>query len=332
MQNILWLSKEDVRKTGVCEIEESLRIVEETFRLYEKKQAIIVQESALRTGDKEKDQACYAMPAYVGGDFQISGIKWSAHGAAGVSGTDSRIQATIVLNDTDAGVPLSVMNGTQIGAARTGAVTAAALKYLGPEMPLKAALLGAGGQAEYQLRALLYALPETTEIMVWSRKQNRAEALCAAYAAAAPGRLRAAETLEEAVRKADIVIGATSAPLPYLKPEHLENTALYCHIGFHEITKAAIDGFDKIVVDTWEDAKHVSGQSLFRYWRNGMLSEERIFGTLGAVITGSLRIPRAQEPQKIMFDAFGLPIFDLALAKTAYIRAKQLELGQTLLW
>jgi ornithine cyclodeaminase/alanine dehydrogenase-like protein (mu-crystallin family) len=33
-----------------------------------------------------------------------------------------------------------------------------------------------------------------------------------------------------------------------------------------------------------------------------------------------------------MFDAFGLPIFDLSVAKAAYLRAREMGLGTSLPW
>lgn len=332
MAEVLWLSGEDVRQTGVCRIEETVKIVEQAFCLFDAGQACIVEESALRLGNSGLDQACYCLPAYVGGDFNTRGLKWSVHGHALEPGTRSRIQATVVVNGGDSGVPLAVMNGTEIGAARTGAVTASALSRLAPQDARKVAICGAGGQAEHQLQAVLWALPQVQEISVWSRGNVRNHELVRRYQEQGGGRLRAVPTLEEAVEGADVVIAATSAPEPYLQAEHLRDTALYCHIGFNEITKAAVDCFDAIIVDTWEEAKAVSGQSLFRLWRQGVLDISRIRGTLGGVISGRQEISCGSREKKVMFDAFGLPIFDLSVAKEAYLRAKEQRLGVALSW
>lgn len=334
MNDVLWLSKADVAETGVCKMEETVRIVEGAFRLFDAGQAVIVEESALRLHENGQDQACYALPAYMGGDVNVCGLKWTAHGAA-VDLNDmapSRIQATVVINEADRGVPLAVMNGTEIGAARTGAVTAAALLRLAPVNARKAALCGAGGQAERQLQAILYALPQVQEIAVWSRGNQRSKALAARYRDAAKAEIRAAQCLDDAVDGADVIIGATSADTPYLTKEHLRSASLYCHIGFHEITEEAVGQFSRIVVDTWEEAKNVSGQSLFRYYREGKLDGTRITGTLGAMLSGRLEAPRGTPEEKVMFDAFGLPIFDLSVAKEAYLRACRMGLGTRVAW
>ena len=127
MNEILWLSGADVAATGVCDLEQTVGIVQEAFRLYDAGQAVIAPEAALRLHGAGQDRACYSLPAYVGGQVGVSGLKWSSHGGAAEPG-QSRIHAAVVLNDPDSGRPLAALNGTEIGAARTGAVTAAALK------------------------------------------------------------------------------------------------------------------------------------------------------------------------------------------------------------
>lgn len=333
MKHVLWLSKEDIRKSGVCEIKNTVKIVEEVFRLFDGKHAVVVPETALRLHDSGQDQAYYSLPAYVGGGYNVCGLKWTAHGSAlNADSQESRIQATLILNEAGSGAPLAVMNGTEIGAARAGAVTAIALQRLAPLRVRKVALCGAGGQAEHQLQAILYALPKAEEVSIWSRGYIRAARLAERYRDKAEIRLHPVATVDEAVDSADVIIGATSAPSPYLTAERVGSASLYCHIGFHEISGEAVNEFQRIIVDTWEEAKNVSGQSLFRLYRAGLLAEERITGTLGAMVTGRLYVPRGDRNAKIMFDAFGLPIFDISIAKAAYQYATEAKLGKEMPW
>ena len=97
MSNILWLSEQDVLATGICEIAESVELVEKVLRLFEQKQALIVEESAMRLNGDGLDQACYCLPAYVGGEFHVCGVKWTSHGHALKDEDEgkSRIQAAI---------------------------------------------------------------------------------------------------------------------------------------------------------------------------------------------------------------------------------------------
>ena len=331
MRDVLWLAGADVEATGVCQIECAEQIVEEAFRLFDAGQAVIAPESALRLHGAGRDRACYSLPAYVGGEINACGVKWTSHGEAAEAGR-SRIQAAVVLNAGDGGAPMAVLNGTEIGAARTGAVTALALRCLAPKSTRKVALCGAGGQAERQLQAVLHALPRLEAVSIWSRGNVRSQELSARYQGYPGADVQPARTLEEAVEGADVVISATSADTPYLEARHLRSASLYCHIGFHEITWEALEQFDRIIVDTWDEAKDVSGQSLFRYYREGRFQPSRITGTLGAVLSGRLEAPAGTPARKVMFDAFGLPIFDLCLAREAYLRVRELGLGTPLPW
>ena len=167
---------------------------------------------------------------------------------------------------------------------------------------------------------------------IWSRGNERNRRLAGAYQGTTAVRLTPCAEVDEAVAGADVIIGATSAPEPYLTPERLKDASLYCHIGFNEISGDGVDQFRHIVVDTWEEAKEVSGQSLFRLYREGRVAESRISATLGAIIAGRVAAPQASRENKVMFDAFGLPIFDLSVAKEAYDRAQKLGLGTQVAW
>ena len=331
MSELIWLSQADVAQTEVCRLEETVKIVEEAFRLFDRGEAFLVPETALHMTADGQDQAFYALPAYVGGEVPVCGVKWTAHGPA-LRADLSRIHAAVILNDAAGGRPLAMMNSTDIGAARTGAVTALALKHLAPLHARKAALCGAGGQAERQLLALLLALPQLEEIAIWSRGNERNKRLAALYQESTSVRLRPVSRAEEAAADADVIIAATSAPEPYLTAECVRSASLYCHIGFHEICREAVDAFSYIVADTWEEAKNVSGQSLFRYYRDGSFSEARLTGTLGGIISGRLQVPRGTPEKKVYFDSFGLPIFDLSVARAAWLRAKKLGLGTPIPW
>ena len=75
-------------------------------------------------GTEERDGRIMAMPAYVGGEFDVAGLKWipsvpdnpERHGLP-------RANALVLLSERTTGLPLAVMDGTVVSAMRTGAVT-----------------------------------------------------------------------------------------------------------------------------------------------------------------------------------------------------------------
>ena len=106
-------------------------------------------------GTEEKHGRIMAMPAYVGGEFDVAGLKWipsvpdnpARHGLP-------RANALVLLSDRETGLPLAVMDGTVVSAMRTGAVTGVAVRHLADPATSAACLLGAGVLAHTQLDAL----------------------------------------------------------------------------------------------------------------------------------------------------------------------------------
>ena len=56
MGEVLWLSGADVEKTGVCRLEETVKIVEEAFGLFDRGEAFLVPETALHLTSDGQDQ------------------------------------------------------------------------------------------------------------------------------------------------------------------------------------------------------------------------------------------------------------------------------------
>ncbi|MDY7042234.1 MAG: ornithine cyclodeaminase, partial [Chloroflexota bacterium] len=125
----LYLTRTDVRATGL-DMQLTLKAVEDSFRLHHQGQTNLPWKTVLDLGERERGRV-NAMPAYVGGPYDVCGIKWIA-GFPGNPAKHKLPRATglFVLNDSWTGVPLAVMDGTLISAMRTGAVTGVGAKYM----------------------------------------------------------------------------------------------------------------------------------------------------------------------------------------------------------
>ena len=64
-----------------------------------------------------------AMPAYLGGDICVAGIKWIASFPDNINNNIPRAHCIVVLNDSNNGIPLAVFNSNQISSLRTVAVS-----------------------------------------------------------------------------------------------------------------------------------------------------------------------------------------------------------------
>ena len=68
--------------------------------------------------------------AYLGGEYQMAGIKWIGSGPMNYKKGLPRASVTVILNDPDTKLPLAVSDGTKISVMRTGAAGGLAVRYL----------------------------------------------------------------------------------------------------------------------------------------------------------------------------------------------------------
>ena len=166
-----FLSQEDVVAAGGLDVAATIDVVEEALRLHAEGDTRLPSKSALlwsdELGSEETDGRIMAMPAYVGGSIALAGLKWIPSVPSNPSRGLPRGIGLIVLTDPETGLPVAVMDGTIVSAARTGAVTGVTARRLARPGAHVAAILGAGVQAGTQLAALEAVLPELDEVRVW---------------------------------------------------------------------------------------------------------------------------------------------------------------------
>jgi len=124
----IYLNQQDVRRTNV-NMSMAIEAVEDAFRLHHSGDTNLPYKTVLDLGERERGRG-NAMPAYVGGDYDVFGIKWiSGFPQNPVQHNLPRGTGLVILNDSWKGIPLAVMDCTLLSAMRTGAVTGV-LKWL----------------------------------------------------------------------------------------------------------------------------------------------------------------------------------------------------------
>jgi ornithine cyclodeaminase len=123
------------------------------------------------------------------------------------------VQAIVAWFDADTGRPLALLDGEALTAMRTGAASGVATRLLARADAETLAVIGAGGQAEWQVRAVTEARP-IRRVLVHSRTAASRDAFAARLAAETGLDVRATETAEAAVREADVICCATTSSAP----------------------------------------------------------------------------------------------------------------------
>ncbi|MFE0754229.1 ornithine cyclodeaminase family protein [Inquilinus sp. NPDC058860] len=136
-------------------------------------------------------------------------------------GAGPNIRSVVVLFDWQDGRPLAVITGESFTRAKTAADSALGADLLARPNAATLAVLGAGAQAETQIRYLLAVRPSIRRVMIWNRTTQKADALAAALSL--PGiEIGAVEDAEAAVRSADIVSCVTASRDPVLRGSWLQ--------------------------------------------------------------------------------------------------------------
>jgi corrinoid protein of di/trimethylamine methyltransferase len=252
----LYLNQEAIKATGV-DMTTALEAVEDAFRLHHQGQVNLPYKTVLDLGERERGRG-NAMPAYVGGAYDVFGIKWIAGFPKNPRDYGlPRATGLFILNDAWKGIPLAAMDCTLLSAMRTGAVTGVGARYLARKDSRSVAMIGAGVQAYTQLEALKAVLPELAELRAFDLRRDSAEAFAAEAAARYGLAARAVNTAEQAVREADVVVTVTVADEPIVKDAWMKPGSFFAAVGsYQEEEFEVVTSSDLVVVDGLEHVLH----------------------------------------------------------------------------
>ena len=123
------------------------------------------------------------------------------------------IHALVVWFDAGTGRPVAILDGGTITAMRTGAASGVGTRLLARTDAETLAVIGAGAQAEWQIRAVLAARP-IRRVAVYSREAEHREAFARRMADEMGVDVEATPDAEAAVRAADVICCATTSSEP----------------------------------------------------------------------------------------------------------------------
>lgn len=331
--NIMFLNNKAMEKTGVLDMTAAIADVKNAYMLDRNADVINPGKCVLRWGQTIEDENVLgrinAMPGYIGGDYNMAGIKWIGSGPMNYMKGLPRASVTVVLNDPDTKLPVCVADGTAISTVRTGASGGVAIELLAKSNAQVMTICGAGAQAHTQLEAALISRPSLKKVHVYDIVSANAQRFITVNQEKYPN-ITFDETvdLEAAVRESDIIDCVTLATEPFIKGKWLKKGALVMNMSDYEVENDCVELADKVVVDFWESVKHRMISTVALMWRDGLFKDEQLHAQLGQILAGE-KSPRESDDEIIYFNAVGAGILDIAVAARCYKKACAENIGIT---
>jgi len=239
--------------------------------------------------------------------------------------------ALLNLFDPKTGVPVAIIDASDITDMRTGAITAIGAKHLARKSSKILGHIGARGTSYWNVR-LLHSIFHFDEIRVHSRRPESRDAFAARLERDLGMKITVTEDWESCVRGADIVVEASrlEKPAPMLKTEWIKKGACVIPYGTMSAVELSLtDIMDKMVMDDWGQAKAGPFGALRAHVDSGKLSEKTLHAELGQIVAG-LKPGRESEEETNLFWHRGLSLSDIALGAAMLAKAKTMGLGQQL--
>jgi len=250
-----------------------------------------------------------AMPAIV---KNTAGIKWcGVHLNEGRTKRKVNIFAKIIINDVNTGKLLLLMDGEELTAIRTAAVTGVATKYLASGSSEVAAFIGCGNQTKRQIEAVLN-VRDIKLVKLYDLDITQTEKMAEHFDIAV-----VCDSVKDCVEDADIITSLTPSRVPFLEYGWLKKNSHINAVGAdakgkREMRPSILTGVGVIVYDEWDQCSH-SGEIQYL----GEVNYNTKMCSLEDIVSHK-KIDLINRAGITMFDATGLAIEDVATARYIY--------------
>jgi ornithine cyclodeaminase/alanine dehydrogenase-like protein (mu-crystallin family) len=254
--------------------------------------------------------------------------KFPGHGFSGrgFSGQGSAIRGLIHLFDVETGELLAVLESSYLTAVRTGLASALAAHTLARQDAKTVAVIGAGAQGRWQLRALA-KLRFIKQVLVFDNVPFVAGKFVAELARELDAKIVSVNTLAEALIDAEIILSATWSRTPFLHVGMVNEGVHISTLGADEPGKAEVSAdllAQSLVVCDDRDLALSQGAI-----GNVGLSADAIHAELGEIFSG-VKHGRQTDDDMTIFASMGLAWQDLIAAWQVYQAALEQGVGQRL--
>ena len=363
----LYLSEPDMIKAGVKNMDQCVEAMEDLLVTLNKgdyvmagvnhnshgAQVIFPDDPQFEGMPKNADDRRFmAMPAYLGGKYQMAGMKWYGSNCENKASGLPRSILMMMLNDKDTGAPLALMSANLVSCYRTGAIPGVGAKYLARKDSETVTIIGPGVMGRTCLLAFLSVCPKITTVKVKGRGQRSLHAFEEFVKKECPQiqQVIVCDSMEEAVKDSDIICVTSTAPVkeidfPYIAEDWVKKGALICLPSAARFDDDFLINRCKKVVDNYKlyeawaeefpypsyEMVQIIGSKFTDYLLEGRIQREDIVDI--ADIINKKHPGRESDDEIIVYSVGGMPVEDIAWGGTVYRNALKEGIGVELpLW
>lgn len=363
----IYLSEPDMIKAGVKNMDQCVEAMEDLLVTLNKgdyvmagvnhnshgAQVIFPDDPQFEGMPKNADDRRFmAMPAYLGGKYQMAGMKWYGSNCENKASGLPRSILMMMLNDKDTGAPLALMSANLVSCYRTGAIPGVGTKYLARKDSETVTIIGPGVMGRTCLLAFLSVCPKITTVKVKGRGQRSLHAFEEFVKKECPQiqQVIVCDSMEEAVKDSDIICVTSTAPVkeidfPYIAEDWVKKGALICLPSAARFDDDFLINRCKKVVDNYKlyeawaeefpypsyEMVQIIGSKFTDYLHEGRIQREDIVDI--ADIINKKHPGRESDDEIIVYSVGGMPVEDIAWGGTVYRNALKEGIGVELpLW
>ena len=242
------------------------------------------------------------------------------------------VPSTVLMIDSKTGIVNGLLDGTYLTALRTAALQGAATDLLARKDSKVATLIGTGGQAFEQARALL-TVRNLEELRVVGRNFEKTKKFVEKLKnelSEFSTNILAYEHANDAVIDSDIITTVTTSTTPTFDAKYVKDGTHINGIGSFtpdmiELPTELINKNNKIYFDTNDGVLSEAGDILLPL-DNGLITKNDFKGELGDLVLNPA-IGRENNNEITIFKSVGTAVLDIACGYEIISKAQELNLG-----
>jgi len=292
---------------------ELIQIVARAYLAHANGNSLLPHSSFLRFPDDSRNRII-ALPAYLGDEFELAGLKWIASFPSNIDRGLDRASGVLILSSVHTGRPEAILEGSIISAKRTAASAVLAAQTLHGERETSSVGLIGCGVINFEIATFMLAtLAGVRRFILFDLSKDHAAQFkkrCSQLFASIE--VDVAPDIEAVFKNCPLISFATTAVVP-----HIDNLSsciagsTILHVSLRDLSPKVILSCDNIV----DDLDHVCrAQTSVHLTEQLTGNRDFIRCPLSDVLAG--KAPRRKAEQDVaVFSPFGLGILDIAIGK-----------------